>query len=406
MTISGIIVEYNPMHNGHLFHIEQTKKITSSDAIIAVMSGNFVQRGEPAFINKWSRTKMALLGGVDLVIELPLIYSISSAEGFAFGAVSTLNSLGIVDNICFGSESGDINELSLIANILTQEPTAYKSFLHDQLKSGISYPKARENSLTNYIITNNIKNVKPDIVQNTISSSNNILAIEYIKALIKISSNIKPIKINRISNSYNDKELTGELSSATSIRNNFSEGSIKSTLPSFSYDIINKEIKEGRGPISLNDFSNIILYKLRNSDENYIEALLDVEEGLHNKIKIQAENCNSITQLIENVKNKRYTRTRIQRILLYAMLGITKTFKEKIHESPEYIRVLGFNSKGRALLHDIKKKCPLPVISNPTSKHAELMKYDILASDIYVLGYKGTNTKYSKQDLKTPPIIL
>ena len=406
MTISGVIVEYNPMHNGHLFHLEQTKEITNCDAIIAVMSGNFMQRGEPAFINKWSRTKMALLGGVDLVIELPLIYSISSAEGFAFGAVSTLNSLGIVDNICFGGESGDISELTFIANILTQEPAAYKSFLHEELKSGISYPKARENSLTNYIITNNFQNVKPDIVQNTISSSNNILAIEYIKALIKISSNIKPIKINRISNSYNEMDLTGKISSATSIRNNFNNVKVKSSLPPFAYDIINKEINAGRGPISLNEFSDIILYKLRNSDENYIESLLDVNEGLHNKIKREAEDCNSISQLIENVKNKRYPKTRIQRILLYALLGIKKDFKEKIQRSPEYVRVLGFNSKGRSLLHSIKNICTLPVISNPTSKHAQLMKYDILATDTYVLSYKDPSGKYSKQDLKTPPIIL
>jgi predicted nucleotidyltransferase len=406
MTVSGIIVEYNPMHNGHLFHLEQTKKITNCDYIIAVMSGNFVQRGEPAFINKWARTKMALLGGVDLVIELPLQYSISSAEGFAFGSISTLNSLGIVDNLCFGSESGDINELSFIANILTQEPSAYKSFLHEELKSGISFPKARENSLTKYIITNNFKNVKPDIVQNTISSSNNILAIEYIKALIKISSNIKPIKINRISNNYNEKELTGKISSATSIRNNFNETNVKASLPSFAYEIINKEIEEGRGPIDLNNFSDIILYKLRNSDENYIASLLDVEEGLHNKIKREADDSNSVIQLIENVKNKRYPKTRIQRILLYALLGITKDFKEKIHQAPEYVRVLGFNSKGKSLLHNLKKKSNLPIISNPSSIHAQLMKYDILATDTYVLSYKNQTAKYSKQDLKTPPIII
>lgn len=406
MTISGVIVEYNPMHNGHLFHLSQTKKMTGCDSIVAVMSGNFVQRGEPAFVNKWARTQMALEGGIDLVLELPLIYSISSAEGFAFGSISTLNKLGIIDNVCFGSECGDIGSLSFIANILTQEPTAYKNFLHEELKSGKSFPKAREIALTNYIITNNFKNVNSNIVENTLKSSNNILAIEYIKALIKISSNLNPVTINRISNSYNDTDLTGDISSATSIRKNFNNENIKSAIPDYTSKIIEKEISEGRGPLTLNDFSDLILYKLRISSNDYLEDILDMEVGLNYRLKKAAEDVGNIYELIEKVKNKRYTTTRIQRILIYTLLDITSQIKEKIKAEPEYIRVLGFNSKGKDILNKIKKNCDIPIITNPSSQYLDLLKYDILASDTYVLGYKNSECKSSKQDLKRPPIIV
>lgn len=406
MTITGVIVEYNPMHNGHLFHLAQTKKITNCDAIVAIMSGNFVQRGEPAFVNKWARTSMALLGGVDLVIELPLLYSISSAEGFAFGSIATLDKLGIIDNVCFGSEGGDLNALTLLANILTQEPQSYKNFLRTELNSGVSFPKARQNALTNYIITNNSENVNCNIVENILKSSNNILAIEYIKALIKISSNIRPFVINRVNNNYNDITLTGEISSATSIRNNFkNDDIIKLALPDSTYKILQEEIKNGRGPLSLTDFSDLILYKLRHSDDNYLENLLDMEIGLNHRIKRSAEDAVDINDLIQRAKSKRYPTTRIQRVLLYALLGIGSDLKEKIKSEPDYVRVLGFNSKGRDILHKIKKTCPLPIISSPSAKDAELLKYDILATDTYVLGYVNSKFKYGKQDLKHPPII-
>lgn len=406
MSVTGIVIEYNPMHNGHLFHLAQSRVVTNCDYIVGIMSGNFVQRGEPAFINKWARTQMALLGGVDLLIELPLLYSISSAEGFAYGAVSTLNSLGIIDNICFGSESIDMVTLSLVSSILSEEPTAYKNFLQENLKLGFSFPRARQIALTNYIITNNIKNVNSNMIENIISSPNNILGIEYIKALIKISSKITPFAINRISNNYNDAQLTGEISSATSIRNNFYSSDIKLSLPDFALNIINNEIREGRGPLTLKNFSDIILYKLRHYDAYDIENLLDVEEGLHNRIKRAAEDSGDITECINAIKNKRYTNTRIQRILIYALLGITKDLQKKIKSGPEYIRVLGFNSKGQELLNKIKKNCILPIITNPSSKDAQLLKYDILATDTYVLCYSNSKYKTSKQDLKAPPIII
>lgn len=405
MTITGIIVEYNPMHNGHLFHISKTREIAHSETIIAVMSGNFVQRGEPAFINKWARTKMALEGGVDLVLELPLLYSISSAEGFAFGSVATLDALGIVDNLCFGSECGDLKLLHTLANILTQEPASYKKFLQDELKSGISYPKARQKSLTNYIITNNLKNVNSNIAEKTLQSSNNILGIEYIKALIKISSNIEPITIHRIANNYNDSSLTGNISSATSIRNNFNDIKVMESIPSFTREILEQEINEGRGPLTLDHFSDLLLYKIRTMSADELSNILDMEIGLNYNMKRAAENCGSVSSLLEAVKNKRYTSTRLKRILLYILFGITKDLNEKIKTPPEYVRVLGFTEKGRKVLNSIKKTCPVKIIVNPSSDDNQLLKYDLMATDTYVLGYQNSKYKYAKQDLKTRPII-
>lgn len=403
MSITGIIVEYNPLHNGHIYHLTKARQISGCSNIIAVMSGNFVQRGEPAFINKWSRTKIALDAGVDLVIELPVIYSNSSAEGFSFGAVSILNNLGIVDNICFGSELGNLDELSIIADVLLEEPHEYKSFLQTHLKSGISYPSARQNALSDYI---KIKNLPIADIQNVVFNSNNILSIEYLKSLKRLSSKIKPYTIQRINNKYNDENITGLISSATAIRKNFDNPLVVQSLPKFSYDIINKELKEGKGPVSLSNFSDLILYKLRDMDVDYIKNLIDVNEGLENRIKKSAENSKTVLELINSIKNKRYTTTRIQRILINALLGITKDLHSKVQSPPEYIRILGFNSNGKKLINQISKKCPLPIITNPSNKDINLLKYDINATDTYVLGYENSEYKLGRQDLKIPPIIV
>ncbi|SKA92290.1 Predicted nucleotidyltransferase [Caloramator quimbayensis] len=407
MTTTGIIVEYNPLHYGHIYHLNKTKQLTNCDSIIAVMSGNFVQRGEPAIINKWARTKAALLSGVDLVIELPVIYSISSAEGFAFGAVSILNSLGIIDNLCFGSEIGNIDKLYYISKILYEEPEEYKYILKKYIKSGLSFPSARQQSLYKYIIDKNDVNVNINDIENIIKNPNNILSIEYIKSLIKLRSNIKPYTIERIINSYNDENLTGMISSATSIRKNIYNEEIKNALPEYSYEIIKNEEKNGRAPITIDDFSNILLYKLRSEEINYISSIADVSEGLEYKIKRASEDSVSINELIENIKSKRYTSARIKRILLYSLLGITKEIYDKKKKQPaEYVRILGFNSRGKELIKSIKEKSSIPLITNPSQKDTNILELDIKATDFYVLGYKNKIYTSAKQDLKVPPVII
>lgn len=405
MSVTGIIVEYNPFHNGHIYHLRKTKNITGCNYTIAVISGNFVQRGEPAVLNKWARTKMGLQAGIDLIIELPFLYCNCSAEGFAFGAVSILNSLGIVDNICFGSESNNIDLLKFIANILVDEPDKYKELLKRNLALGVSYPAARQKSLINYILDRKIINVNPEELDNILKSSNNILAIEYLKSLHRLSSNIKAFSIERKINNYNDTLLTGTISSATAIRNNIQSDLIKNSIPKFSGEILDEEIHMGRGPITLNDFSDMILYKLRHSSISDIGKLADVGEGLEFKIKRASEDCTNLKELIYSIKNKRYTVTRIQRILINSLFNITKDIQVQAKLPVNYIRVLGFNENGRKLLKQIKRCCQLPIITNPSIKDYNLLKFDILATDTYVLGYKKNEHKQAHQDLKIHPII-
>ena len=232
--VLGIISEYNPFHNGHLYHLIKSKKITNAEYTIAVIGGNFTQRGNASLIDKWSKTEMALLNGIDLVIELPLLYSISSAENFAEGAIKILDSLQIVDAISFGTETSDINTLNKFADILYNEPKEYKALLSHELSKGMSYPKARENALMLYL--NDIRRFAP-----ILSSPNNILGIEYLKAIKKYKSNIIPISIQRIKTGYNDINFSGNIASATAIRNlvlNHEYNDLNRIL-----DIMNIEIK-------------------------------------------------------------------------------------------------------------------------------------------------------------------
>lgn len=406
MKASGIVVEYNPLHNGHIYHLNNTRKITGCDGIVAVMSGNFVQRGEPAFLNKWARTNMALKAGVDLVLELPVIYSISSAEGFAFGAVSTLESLGLIDCICFGSESGDLELLYNISSILYSEPKEYKDFLQGYLKLGLSFPLSREKALIDYYKYLNCSNELLNSINEAMKNSNNILALEYIKSLMLLSSKIKPYTITRAGNNYNDTKITGTLSSASSIRKNFNNPEIDQALPSFSKNIISQEMEYRRCPVTINDFSDVIIHRLRGMDLDEIAQLLDVNEGLENRIKRASEDSGNIDKLLESTVSRRYPASRIKRILIYSLLGIKKDVKNMLKAPVKYIRVLGFNKKGKELLKNIKKTSVLPIITNPSKNDMELLKYDIAATDLYVLGYKESQYKIAKQDLKTPPVII
>ena len=252
-NVLGIISEYNPFHNGHLHHLSTSKKLTGCDYTIAIMSGNFTQRGSTSIIDKWEKTKIALANGIDLVIELPLLYSISSAENFADGAIKILNSLGIVDYLSFGAETSDINILNRIADILYFEPKEYKTILSHELNKGLSFPKARENALLMYL--NDIRTYS-----NILSSPNNILGLEYLKALKKHNSFIKPICIPRFESEYNSTNFSNNIASSTAIRNlvkNKSFDIIKDLVPSDAYSILMDNIK------------NIVKYELMQKGYKY-----------------------------------------------------------------------------------------------------------------------------------------
>ncbi len=415
MKVLGIVVEYNPFHNGHIYHLEQSKAVTGCDAVVCVMSGNFIQRGEPAIINKFARAQAALHSGADLVIELPHPFAMASAEYFAYGAVKILDSIGIVDSICFGSEHGEIDGLKLISDILSREPETYKTELKKQLSIGLSFPVARQNAINIYLQARLAENANTAPDDNILSASlpqlletsNNILGIEYLKALNKLGSLIKPMTIKRISNSYNNTELTGHISSATAIRTSILKG-VKFgsnlteetfiSLPPASSSIIEREFLDGRGPVSIKQYEGIIFALLRKMTANAIRELPDVSEGLEYRIKNACEVSGTIEELIENISTKRYARTRIQRILLSALTGITKTDMELFmkYGGPQYARILGFNQTGRWLLSKMKKTSIIPAImktadfkTSCNSLLTRMLEVEAVSTDLYVLGYKN-----------------
>lgn len=391
--ILGIISEYNPFHNGHLLHLQDSKKLTHTDFTIAVMSGNFVQRGDTSIVDKWTKAEMALKGGADLVIELPTVYSVSSAENFAEGAVKLLNSLGIVDNISFGMEAKDISLLNNIATVLYQEPKEYVTILNHELSKGISFPKARENAVMMYL--NDIKKYI-----NVMTSSNNILAIEYLKALKKLRSTMYPVGITREKVLYNDEFIVDDFASATAIRRMITRREyeeIRKVMPKFSYNILANNVNQGKYVIDLSIFQKEILYTLRKMSVSEIAELPDVSEGLENAIKNASDSCNSLVDLISIVKSKRYTQTRIQRILVYALLGITKKDMEISKKVNPYIRILGVSNRGKTLISEITRLGNnVPVITSVKKFMTEsknknlkrLLQIDINATDIYTLGYQ------------------
>ena len=391
-NVVAIIGEYNPFHNGHAYHLQKTKEITKADYVIAIVSGGFVQRGNVSLIDKWSKADMALSNGVDLVIELPTVYSISSAENFAYGAIKILNSLKVVDTLSFGSESCDLEVLEKIADILIQEPPEFKTLLEHELSKGVSFPKARENALLMYL--NDIRKYA-----NILSSPNNILAIEYLKALKKTKSKIKPMAIKRVNVGYNDLGIKNNFASATAIRKKIIDNTpagLSKLMPPSSYKILYNSIQKGHYVKDITNFEKEILFTLRKMSVEQIANLPDVSEGLQHSIKNAADSCNTISEFMNIVKTKRYTATRIQRILLYALLGITKEDMKNSPKVQTYVRVLGMNDKGKELLSTISRfRNKLNVITsvkkyidtNPDKTILNMLNIDINATNIYTLGY-------------------
>lgn len=391
--VLGIVAEYNPFHNGHLFHLEESKKITGATYTIAVMSGNFTQRGSTSLIDKWSKAKSAIENGIDLVIELPVLYSISSAENFAEGAIKILNSLGVVDYISFGAETSNIDTLDKVADVLYREPKEFKSILSHELEKGNSFPKARENALLMYL--NDIKTYS-----NVLSSPNNILGIEYLKALKKYKSSIIPICVHRYEAEYNDISYTGNIASSTAIRNivkNNGLNILANLMPPYSYSSLIDSIKVGHVVPDISVFEREIIYNLRKMSLADIANLPDVNEGLENAIKNAANSCNSVVEFLNIIKSKRYTNTRIQRILLYSLLGISKKDMQISKKINPYIRVLGFNERGKFIVSEVAKANPsLPIITsvkrfvdNNKNKNLNiLLEKDIWATNVYTIGYE------------------
>lgn len=387
-NILGIIAEYNPFHNGHSYHIKKAKELAKADYVVAIMTGNFTQRGNTSIINKWEKAKIALESGIDMVIELPTVYATSSAENFASGAIKILKELGFITHISFGVEANKIEDLNCIAEVLVKEPRDYVLLLKEELKKGVSYPKARENALTKYL--------KDEKYVEILNKSNNILAIEYLKAMRIYKLNAIPIGIKREKVDYNSKNVVDEYASATAIRHLLLANNLEmiaKAVPENTTKILAENVKNGACVLDLTEFEKMIIYKLRTMNEEEIYNIPDVTEGLENTIKTAVSKTNNILELIELIKSKRYTQTRIQRILVYALLGITKRDLEMSKKIIPYIRVLGVSKNGKNLLSYIKSKNVITSVKtfeeiNLNRNYRRMLNIDKNATDIYTIAYK------------------
>ena len=355
----GIICEYNPFHNGHIYHLNKIKELYKNEEIILVLSGNFTQRGIPSIIEKYNKAYIALSYGIDLVIELPFNFATQSSDIFAKGALQILNKLK-VDKLIFGSESNNIENLINLANIQLNN-TSYNSYVKEELDKGINYPTAMSNALKR-------------ITNKTVTEANDLLALSYIKEILKNKYNIKPISIKR-TNNYNSKELCGNINSATAIREAIKNNlDIKSSLPELSYKkIIN---------YNKNNYFNFLKYKI--IEDKDLSIYQTVDEGLDNKLKSVINNSNTLDELINNIKSKRYTYNKINRMFIHILCSYTKKDNEK-NKDIKYLRVLGFSQKGKKYLNKIKKEIDIPIITNIKKENYELLELEIKTDRIYNL---------------------
>ncbi|KXG76004.1 nucleotidyltransferase [Thermotalea metallivorans] len=411
MKVLGLITEYNPFHNGHKYHLEESKRITGATHTIAVMSGNFLQRGEPAITNKWFRAEMAVREGIDLVIELPFAYACNSAEYFAFGAVSLLHHLNIVDFLCFGSEEGNMEKLKKICRILVQEPEDYQQYLKQFLSQGLPFPKAREQALARYFMDESIGTL--------LQSPNNILGVEYIKSLLKLNSPIQPFTIKRIKAPYHSREIIHDICSATAIRSYLSCAdcdirSLSKVMPPGSFHAFARSLETGFGPIRYSDFDTLILYNLRRISTEDLRKIQDIGEGLENRIKAAAIKSTSVHELFSAIKTKRYTMTRLQRILIHSLLGLQKNHVCSFNRSggAQYGRILAFSQNSGELIRVLKKKSAIPIVTNinkeslTTDVAKQMLAFDLMATDIYSLAYPKMENRRGGWDYSQKPFIL
>lgn len=408
MTTVGLIAEFNPFHKGHEYFIKKAKEVTGADRVIVVMSGNFVQRGEPAMFDKWTRATIALESGADLVLELPILFATANAETFARGAVRVLGECGIVDYLCFGTESGDIELLKDATKILTNETEEFRSLLKSYLDEGMSYPSARGKALEM------VSSVQSDII----SKPNHILALEYLMALEKYNYPIEPVTIKRQGSGYHDTELTDEMASATAIRQCISANDIETALsqvPEHVRVLYRTAIKKGSAPMSWDNLSDALNYQLRLTSARDIAKIFEVTEGLEHRVVRAIQNVYDVEELIDFIKSKRYTRSKIQRILVHILLNIKTEevdyFMKKL--TLPYIRVLGFKKDSADILGDLTLKSKAPVLSN-LKKASEVLDSDGLhllavekiSTDIYMLGCPDERCRKPNQDFTTPLSII
>ncbi len=380
LSVAGVICEYNPFHNGHLYQIETIKK-SGYDFVVCVMSGSVVQRGDLAIYDKWERAKTAIENGADLVIELPAYYVLQSAENFAYGGVKILHSLGFVDALVFGSESDDEKKLIKIADVITEETEEFKTILSESLKSGDGYPKAYE------------KAISASLGEEITLLPNDILAINYISQIKKLGSSIVPVPMKRMGDYHSKSHAAGSFASATEVRDMINKGlDIREHVPSACDTTF-----------SLDNIESYVLGMLRSKDEHQLKNVPGMEQGLARRIITCAKESSTLDEFFSSCTTKRYTKSRIGRITLGILLDIDGD------STLDYLRVLAFKSDSSNLLSEIKKKCPLPLVTKvadfvPGEK--SMFRYDILSTDIASLGCSDISKRKSGRDYITSPVIV
>lgn len=404
MRACGLIVEYNPFHNGHLHHVNQARLQASADCVIAVMSGSFLQRGEPAIIDKFHRTRAALESGVDIVLELPYAFAVQSSQLFAKGAVSTLQEIG-VDSLCFGSESGHISQFISTYKTFKEKEADYDAFLKDALNKGDSFPAASEKAYRHLGLVN-------DSID--LSKPNNILGFSYVKTIMDNHLPIEPLTIKRINSQYHDKKIIGPIASATSIRekmiatNSSFTADIKKSLPQQTLNQLQLYQKETHLWHEWEKYFPLIYYRVLTMNPEELAAIHGVDEGLEHRIRSTIKNAATFHGWVRGIKTKRYTWTRIQRMFVHLL---TNTTKEDLNilkdmQSVPYIRLLGASHQGRTYLNTIKKEIEVPLISSLSRNLHPLLAIEERATNAYysILPPKLRN-KLHAQELQ-PPILL
>jgi predicted nucleotidyltransferase len=408
MRTVGLVVEYNPFHNGHLYHLQQSKKITGAEAAVAVMSGHFLQRGEPALADKWARTEMALRAGCDLVLELPCAYSSQPAQWFAYGAVSILHATGIVDALCFGSESGDMEALLEAANVLADEPEALARQLQNYLRQGLPYPSAYTAAAKSLLHERGIARYAFSLEQ-----PNHTLGLHYLIALRQLGSPIVPYTVRREKSGYNQADITdAAIASATALRRQLAEtgswAQIAPYVPGFTLEILQREAALGRAPIVWECFARPLFHELLRCGPEELARYAEVTEGLEYRIRRAAMSLSDwhVSTLLNQLKTKRYTLTKLQRVLTRILLGHTKDqlSRERLAAGVEYIRVLGFTERGRKLLREMRKKAAVPVVLSAARGKWEYLEMDARASAVYALAFRQASAADVMRDYTRPPV--
>ncbi|WP_028595625.1 nucleotidyltransferase [Paenibacillus assamensis] len=413
MQTVGLIVEYNPMHNGHLYHLQQSKQIADADAVVAVMSGHFLQRGEPALLDKWARADMALANGVDLVLELPTAYAVQPAEWFAHGAVATLAATGVVDAFCFGSELGELEPLARAAQRLTREDSAFAARLRSALKQGVSYPAAYAQAAAAETAA-----AGGDAAADAswLAEPNNSLGLHYMMASERLTSAMKPYTIRRVSAGYHDTIAHSDtIASATAVRRLIHHESAQSAepyLPSVSQNIINQWAAAGKQFGHWESYAVALFYRLSTASPEALHSILEVTEGLEHRLLHTLPQLTEwrVQPLLEALKTKRYTLTKLQRMLTHILLDHTKDDfgPEALQRGPHYIRVLGFSEKGQILLKKMKKSASLPIVQTVTRENSMLggtagLAADIRATAVYAAGISRVHGRTAYRDFYEPP---